>query len=82
MTHLKRGPVLIGAILLLAACGGSASSSSAAHTPSAAPTATAAALVKGSSPGLPLARQARQASPCRPTDRRSLPTSVTAIPIP
>ena len=46
MTDLKRGPVLIVAvILLLAACGGTASSIT--HTPTAAPTATAAALVKG-----------------------------------
>jgi hypothetical protein len=43
MTHLKRSPVLIVAlVLLLAACGGTGSSSSAAHTSS-----PAAALVKG-----------------------------------
>jgi hypothetical protein len=48
MTHIKCSPVLIvAASLLLAACGGTASSSSVTHTPAAAPTATAAALVKG-----------------------------------
>ena len=48
MTHLTRRPVLIFAfILLLTACGGTASSSSVTHTPTAAPTATAAALVRG-----------------------------------
>ena len=47
MTHLTRSPVLIVAvIMLLAACGGTASSS-VTRTPTAAPTATAAALVKG-----------------------------------
>ena len=47
MTQLKCGPVLIVAFtVLLAACGGTASSS-VTHTPAAAPTATAAALVKG-----------------------------------
>ena len=46
MTQLKCGPVLIVAtIMLLAACGSTASS--ATLTPTAAPTATAAALVKG-----------------------------------
>ena len=46
MTDRKRSPVLIVAVmLLLAACGGTASSIT--HTPTAAPTATAAALVKG-----------------------------------
>ena len=46
VTQLKCGPVLIVAtIMLLAACGSTASS--ATHTPTAAPTATAAALVKG-----------------------------------
>jgi hypothetical protein len=48
MTQLKCGPVLIVvSIMLLAACGSAASSSSVIHTPTAAPTATAAALVKG-----------------------------------
>ena len=48
MTQLKCGPVLIVvSIMLLAACGGTAFSSSVSHTPAAAPTATAAALVKG-----------------------------------
>ena len=48
MPHLKRSPVLIVAlILLLAACGSTGSSSAVAHTPTAAPAATAAALVKG-----------------------------------
>ena len=46
MTQLKCGPVLIVAtIMLLAAC--SSTASSVTHTPTAAPTATAAALVKG-----------------------------------
>ena len=46
MTQLKCGPVLIVAtIMLLAACGSTASSVT--HTPTAAPTAAAAALVKG-----------------------------------
>jgi hypothetical protein len=46
VTHRKRSPVLIVAsIMLLAACGGTASSVT--HTPTAAPAATAAALVKG-----------------------------------
>ena len=48
MTRLKRSPLLIVAlILLLAACGGPALSSSVTHTPTAAPTATTVALVKG-----------------------------------
>jgi hypothetical protein len=48
MTHLNRGPVLIGAlIMLLAACGGTASSSPVSQTTPPAPSATAAALVKG-----------------------------------
>jgi hypothetical protein len=48
VTQLKCGPVLIVAFtVLLAACGGTASSSSVTHTPTAAPTATAVALVKG-----------------------------------
>jgi hypothetical protein len=48
MTHLKRSPVLIVAlILLLAACASTGSSSAVAHTPTAAPAATTAALVKG-----------------------------------
>lgn len=48
MTHLNRCPVLLVAVtLLLAACGSAASSSSVTRTPAAAPTATAAALVKG-----------------------------------
>jgi hypothetical protein len=48
VTHLNRSPVLIlTLILLLAACGGTASSSSVTRTATAAPTATAAALVKG-----------------------------------
>jgi hypothetical protein len=46
MTHLNRGPVLIVVlIMLLAACGGTASSVTQTTTP--APTATAAAVVKG-----------------------------------
>lgn len=48
MTQLKCGPVLIVAFtVLLAACGGTASSSPVTHSPTAAPTAIAAALVKG-----------------------------------
>jgi hypothetical protein len=48
VTHLNRSPVLIVTLIfLLAACGSTASSSSATQTPTAAPTATAATLVKG-----------------------------------
>ena len=48
MTQFKCGPVLIVAFtVLLAACGGTASSSSVTDTPTAAPTATAAALSLG-----------------------------------
>jgi hypothetical protein len=48
VTQLKCVPALIVvSIMLLAACGSTASSSSVTHTPAAASTATAAALVKG-----------------------------------
>ena len=76
MTNLQRGPVLIVAILLLAACGGTATSSSVTHTPAAAPTATAAALVKGDRPDRPLASATGSASPPAPvTQSTAAPTA-------
>jgi hypothetical protein len=48
MTHLRRSPVLILALIaLLAACGSAGTSSAAPAASSAAPAATAAALVRG-----------------------------------
>ena len=48
MTHLRRSPVLILALIaLLAACGSADTSSATSVASSAAPAATAAALVRG-----------------------------------